>query len=111
MKTRTLNLIALAAVSVSAPMLGMASGASVLERCVKAFMADLSNQTTTTLKLRDSYYEPDQAFMPFRDASGSLMLTARDAHDNHAVGRAVCTIGSNGEVDLRAEPLVADYLH
>ena len=110
MKTRTLNLIALAAVSVSAPMLGMASGASVLERCVKAFMADLSNQTTTTLKLRDSYYEPDQAFMPFH-AGGALTLTARDAHDNHAVGRAVCIIGSNGEVDLRAEPLVEEYLH
>ena len=111
MKIRTLNMVALAAVSVSAPMIGLASGASLLDRCVSAFMTDLSNQTTTVLKLRDSHYETDQAFIPFRDSSGALTLTARDAHDNHAVARAICTINSHGEVDLRAESLVADNLH
>jgi hypothetical protein len=35
-----------------------------------------------------------------------MVLTARDAHDNHAVARAVCTVNSQGEVvELRAAPL------
>ena len=111
MKARTLTMIALAAAAVSTPVLSLAGGASVLDQCVKAFMNDLSNRTAGTLKLRDSYYESDSIFTPFRDANGALTLTAHDAHDNHAVARALCTVNSHGEVDLRAEPLVADNLH
>jgi hypothetical protein len=111
MKTPTTRLLALATISLSVPAFSMASNASVLDRCVSAFMTDLSNQTTTTLRLRDARYISDQTFTPFHDSTGALVLTARDAHDNHAVARAECTINSHGEVDLRAEPLVADNLH
>jgi hypothetical protein len=104
-------MIALAAAAMSTPMLSLAGGASVLDQCVQAFMSDLSNRGAGTLKLRESHYEPDQMFSPFRDSAGALTLTAHDAHDNHAVARAVCTVNSHGEVDLRAEPLVADNLH
>ncbi len=110
-KTRTLTMLALATSAAVVPAMTVAGAPSALERCVSAFVADLSNQSTTTLKLRDAHYESDQAFMPFLDASGSMTLTARDAHDHHALARAVCSIDPSGAVDLRAEPLVADNLH
>jgi hypothetical protein len=41
-------------------------------------------------------------------SSNEMTLTARDAHDHHAVARAVCTVNSQGDVlGLRSESLAA----
>jgi hypothetical protein len=108
MKRSTFAITALAAGMMCAPVISNAD--NMLDSCVQAFMAQMSGQTTATLKLRNSHYESDVAFMPLRAANGSLSLTAHDAHDNHAVAHALCTINSHGAVTLQAEPVTADNL-
>jgi hypothetical protein len=113
MKIRTFSIAAIAAGLVAAPMIGAAANSPVaLNSCVKAFMADLSAKAPNTLKLRDSHYVGQvgaQQNTLTLSGSSELELTARDAHDNHAVARAVCTVNSQGEVvDLRAAP--TDYV-
>ena len=114
MTTRTFQIAAIAAALAAAPMLGVAANAPVaLNSCVKAFMADLSNKVPGTLKLRNSHYEDDigstDSGLTLPGRRDEMVLTARDAHDNHAVARAVCTVNSQGDVvDLRAAPLFGD---
>lgn len=111
MTTRTLKIAAIAAAFAAAPMIGAAAEqATALNSCVKAFMADLSTKAPNTLKLRDTHYIGDSANSDSNLAvlagSSELTLTARDAHDNHAVARAVCTVTSQGDVlGLRSAPL------
>ena len=112
MKIRSFPIAAIAAGFVAAPMIGAAANSPVaLNSCVKAFMADLSAKTPNTLKLRDSHYvgsDESNGLTVFRGVD-ELTLTARDAHDNHAVARAVCTVNSQGSVvDLRAAPVGYD---
>jgi hypothetical protein len=111
MNTRTLSIAAIAAGLVTAPMLGSAANSSLaLDSCVKAFMADLSAKAPNTLKLREWHYV-DNGAAPASNltalaGANELELTARDAHDNHAVARAVCTVNSQGQVvDLRTAPV------
>jgi hypothetical protein len=113
MMTRTLKMAALAAAFGAAPMIGTASNQpAALDSCVKAFVAELSTKAPTTLKLVDTHYR-DVAGVPdgnLRVLAGSseLTLTARDAHDNRALARVVCTVNSQGEVlGLRTSAL--DY--
>jgi hypothetical protein len=112
MITRNLKMAAIAAALAAMPMIGAAaSQPTVLNSCVKAFVADLSSKRSGTLTLRGSHYvgdtgTPGSTFS--LSGSSELTLTARDAHDNHAVARAVCTVSSQGDVlELRAEPLSA----
>jgi hypothetical protein len=111
MTTRSFKIAAIAAAFAATPMLGVAANAPVaLNSCVKAFMADLSNKSPGTLKLRNAHYEDDigssDTGMTLPGSRDEMVLTARDAHDNHAVARAVCTVNSQGEVvELRAAPL------
>jgi len=109
MNTRTFSMAAIAAAFVTAPMIGAAANSpTALNSCVKAFMADLSTKAPNTLKLRDSHYVggSDIGNLGLSAAGGEMTLTARDAHDNHAVARAVCTVNSQNEVvELRAAPL------
>jgi hypothetical protein len=111
MNTRTFSIAAVAAGLVAAPTFGAAANSPVaLDSCVKAFMADLSAKAPNTLKLRDSHYidnggAPASNLTVFT-GTREMELTARDAHDNHAVARAVCTVNSQGEVvDLRTGSL------
>jgi hypothetical protein len=112
MNTRTTTIAAIAAALAATPMMSLAADSSeALNSCVKAFMTDLSSRSPATLKLRESRYIDNSAedygvAMP--ESTDALTLTARDAHDNHAVGRAICTVNSRGEVkQLRATPLAA----
>jgi len=111
MNTHSLKIAAIAAAFVATPMLGAAANAPVaLNSCVKAFMADLSTKAPGTLKLRDSHYDSDigtaDTGLALPGRRDEMVLTARDAHDNHAVARAVCTVNSQGSVvELRAAPL------
>jgi hypothetical protein len=111
MITRTFKMAAIAAVFAAVPVIGAAADQSTaLNSCVKAFMADLSSKATSNLKLRDSHYVNDAGAaygnLAVLASNNELTLTARDAHDNHAVARAVCTINAQGDVlGLRAEPL------
>jgi hypothetical protein len=113
MITRNLKMAAIAAALAAVPMIGAAaSQTTALNSCVKAFMTDLSTKRSGALKLRDTHYvgdagTPDGNFAVLSGAS-QLTLTARDAHNNHAVARAVCTVNSQGDVlELRAESLFA----
>jgi hypothetical protein len=111
MITRNLKMAAIAAALAAMPMIGAAaSQPTVLNSCVKAFMADLSAKRAGTLKLRGSHYVGDfgSSNLAALSSTSEMTLTARDAHDNHALARAVCTVNSQGEVlELRAEPLSA----
>jgi hypothetical protein len=113
MITRTLKMAAIAAAVAAMPMVGSAANApTALNSCVKAFMADLSNKGSGNLKLRDAHYVGDTSAsdgnLSVLSSSSQVTLTARDAHDNHAVARAVCTVNSQGDVlGLRSDPL--DY--
>jgi hypothetical protein len=112
MNTRKTTIAAIAAALVATPMICSAADSAVaLNSCVKAFMADLSSRSPATLKLRESRYLDNSAEdfgLATPERTDALTLTARDAHDNHAVGRAICTVNSRGEVmQLHATPLVA----
>jgi hypothetical protein len=113
MITRKLKMAAIAAALAAMPMIGAAaSQPTVLNSCVKAFMADLSAKRSGTLKLRSSHYVGDTGTpggnLAALSSTSELTLTARDAHDNHALARAICTVNSQGDVlELRAEPLSA----
>ena len=111
MKLHSITKIAAVAAIGAAPMLGMAATPPVvLDSCVKAFMTSLSTQKTAAFKLREAHYvgeagTPDSSPLALRGNS-ELTLTAHDAHDNHAVARAVCTVNAQGEVvDLHSTPL------
>jgi ribonuclease PH len=111
MMTRTLKTASIAAAFLAMPMLGSAADSTnALNSCVKAFMADLSAKAPNT-RLVDSHYINGNAVDGNLRAfsSGSEMtLTARDAHDHHAVARAVCTVNLQGDVlELHSEPLSA----
>ena len=114
MNIRNFSIAAIAAGFVASPMIGTAANAPVvLNSCVKAFMADLSSKTPNTLRLRDSRYVGDDSAsvgnLSVLGGTSALTLTARDAHDNHPVARAVCTVNSQGTVvDLRAAPVGYD---
>jgi hypothetical protein len=82
------------------PPLAAASSPAYLDGCVKAFMDSITSQKGA-IKLRESRYV--DTGLPL--GSSDLTMTARDAHDNHTVARAVCSIGVNGEVTLHAEPI------
>ena len=110
MINRTFKMAAIAAVFAAAPVIGAAADRpTALNSCVKAFMADLSSKVPNTLKLRDTHYSNDTGATDghLSAAGGSeLELTARDAHDNHAVGRVICSVNSQGDVlGLRAVSL------
>ena len=102
MNIRTVTIAALAAGCAAAPMLGVAADSSTaLNSCVKAFMADLSSHSATALKLREAHYVDDavdDTALVMAEPTDALTLLARDAHDNHTVGRAICTVNSHGEV-------------
>ena len=111
MMTRTLKMAAVATALAAVPMIGAAANQpAAFNSCVKAFMADLSSKAPNTLKLRDTHYNndtgaPDGNFS-VQGGSSELELTARDAHDNHAVGRVICSVNSQGDVlGLRAVSL------
>src|SRR5580693_4056805 len=103
MITRNLKMAAIAAALAAAPMIGAAASQPVaLNSCVKAFMTDLSTKSASSLKLRYAHYvadsgTPDGNFAVLNGIS-ELTLTARDAHNNHAVARAICTVNSQGDV-------------
>lgn len=111
MKTRSIKIAAAAAVIGAAPMLGMAANSQVaLDSCVKAFMATLSTSKASAFKLLDAHYVADAGAadgnMLVLGGRDEMTLTARDAHDKHAVARAVCTVNSHGEVtELHPAPL------
>jgi hypothetical protein len=114
MMTRNFKMAAIAAVFAAAPMIGAAADrTTAFNSCVKAFMMDLSSKAPNTLKLRDTHYNndtgaPDGNFS-VQGGSSELELTARDAHDNHAVGRVICIVNSQGDVlGLRAVSLGYD---
>jgi hypothetical protein len=109
--TRTLKTAAMAAAFLAIPMLGNAENAPhALNSCVKAFMADLSTRSPNT-KLVDTHYLTGSALdgnLMVLSTTSEMTLTARDAHDHHAVARAVCTVNSQGDVlGLRSQPLSA----
>jgi hypothetical protein len=111
MMTRTLKTAATAAAFLALPMLGSAANSpNAFHSCVKAFMAELSVKTPNT-KLVDSHYlngSPMDNNLMVLSSSNEMTLTARDAHDHHAVARAVCTVNSQGDVlGLRSESLAA----
>lgn len=104
MKTRTLKIALVATGLAALPMLSSAANSPPsMDGCVKAFMSLLSSKDGSALKLREAHYLDDGSLV---SATSELTLTARDAHDNHAVARAVCTADAQGQVvDVREEPL------
>ena len=104
MNTRTIKMALMAAGFATAPMLGVAANTpAAMDRCVKAFMANLSTTMRKTPKLQESRYINDHGVS---DTSTEWTLMARDAHDNHPIARALCTVNSSGQViDLHQEPL------
>jgi hypothetical protein len=111
MNIRSIKIAALAATIAGAPMLGVAANSQVaLDSCVKAFMTTLSTSKTGGFKLVDSHYVADagaaDGSMLVLGGRNEMTLTAHDAHDHHAVARAVCTVNSQGEViELHPAPL------
>jgi len=105
MLTHSIKIAAIAAGFATVPMIGAAANSmTALNSCTKAFVADLSAKTPTTLKVRDSHYETDSSWVT--GGTSELALTARDAHDKHMLARAVCTVNSQGEViGLQTAPL------
>ena|SRR5579862_4691559 len=107
MTTRSIKIAAIAAGFATVPLIGAAADSTTaLNSCTKAFVADMSAKASHALKLRDSRYVADSSWMA--GGTSELALTARDAHDNHTVARAVCTVNSQGEViGLQASPLLS----
>jgi hypothetical protein len=111
MNLRPLSIAAVAAAMVATPMLSVAANSPIaLDNCVKAFMTTLSSKNASGFKLNDAHYVGDsgasQGSLLVLGGGTELMLTAHDAHDNHAVARAVCAVNSAGEVtELRPAPL------
>ncbi|HWW21116.1 MAG TPA: hypothetical protein VNZ06_09955 [Steroidobacteraceae bacterium] len=109
MMTRTFKMAAIAAVIAAVPTIGAATDRPrALNGCVKAFMAELSTKMPNTLKLLNTRYldEAGASNLAALASNSELELTARDAHDNRAVARVICTVNSQGEVlDLRAASL------
>jgi hypothetical protein len=111
MTLRSLSIAAVATAIAGAPMLGVAADSQQnLDNCVKAFMTSLAAKSTTTLKLREAHYANDddapESHLMGLSGGVEMTLTARDAHDNHAVARSVCAVNSSGEVvELRPAPL------
>jgi hypothetical protein len=103
MNTRSIKIALMTAGFAAAPMFSVAANAPVaMDSCVKAFMANLSTTMTKTPKLQQWHYIDD---MP-GGTSTEWTLMARDAHDNHPIARAVCTVNPSGQViDLHQEPL------
>jgi hypothetical protein len=103
MIARTLTIAAMAASLAATPMLACAaSPTKKFNNCVKAFMADLSKTGPVTLKLRDSHYVGDHSFEvgDLESISGirEFELVASDAHDHHAIARAICAVNAQGDV-------------
>jgi len=102
MVIRTLTIAAIAASFSATPMLACAaSPQKAFNSCVKAFVADMSNDGAVRLKLRASRYV-DQG-LEIGDPSSisgdsELRLVARDAHDRHLVALAYCTVNAQGDV-------------
>jgi hypothetical protein len=89
---------AMAAGLATVPMIGAAANSTTaLNSCTKAFVADLSAKSAATLKVRNAHYVPGSSGS-FSGGTSELALTARDAHTNHTVARAVCTVNSQGAV-------------
>jgi hypothetical protein len=117
MMTRSIKIAAIAAGLATVPLIGAAANSpAALNSCTRAFMADLSSKIPKTLKLRDAHYiaggRAGDTNLLVLGGTSELTLTARDAHDNHAVARAVCTVNWQGDVvELRAAPLFSmdDY--
>ena len=113
MMTRTLKMAAVATALAAVPMIGAAANQpAAFNSCVKAFMADLSSKAPNTLKLLDTRYRDDlgtpDSTLGVLGGGDQLTLTARDAHDNHTVAHAICTVNLRGDVlGLRTVPL--DY--
>jgi len=107
MNARSLKIALITAGFAAAPMLGVAAnGRAAMDSCVKAFMANLSTTMAKTPKLQASHFIDDRADDQVGDGSTALTLMARDAHDNHPIARAECTVNRSGQViDLHQEPL------
>jgi hypothetical protein len=103
MNTRSIKIAVITAGLATAPMLSVAATATVaMDSCVKAFMTSLSTTVPKRLKLREAHLIDDHIV----GDSSELMLTARDAQDNHPIARALCTVNTWGQViDLHQEPL------
>lgn len=65
-------------------------------------MTDLSKKGPATLKLRDSHYFGDHSFevgdLESIGAIREFELVANDAHDHHAIARAICAVNAQGDV-------------
>jgi len=107
MNTRPFKIAVLTAGLAAMPALSMAANSpAAMDSCVKAFMAQLSTTMTRTPKLLQSHFIDNRFDNRLGAASTQLTLYARDAHDNHPIARAHCTVNSSGQfTDLRPEPL------
>lgn len=103
MNTRSIQIAVITAGLATAPMLSVAANSPpAMDSCVKAFMASLSATMAKTPKLRESRFIDDR----IGENSTEWTLMARDAHDNHPIARALCTVNTSGEViDLHYQPL------
>ena len=103
MNTRPIKIAVITAGLAIVPMLGVTANTPVaMDSCVKAFMSSLSTTMPKKPKLREAHLIDDH---PVADW-GALMLTARDAKDNHPIARALCTVDTWGQViDLHQQPL------
>ena len=103
MNTRSIKIAVITAGLATAPMLGVAANTPVaMDSCVKAFMTSLSTTMPKKPKLRESHLIDDRV----GGDSTELILTARDAQDNHPIARVLCTVNTWGQViDLHQEPL------
>jgi hypothetical protein len=99
MNTRSIKIAVITAGLVTAPMLSVAANSAVaMDSCVKAFMASLATTMAKTPKLRESHFIDDREISQIAQTSTEWTLMARDAHDNHAIARALCTVNSSGQV-------------
>jgi hypothetical protein len=103
MNTRLIKIAVITAGLATAPMLSGAANTPVaMDSCVKAFMASLSTTMAKKPALRESHFIDDRV----GHDSTEWMLMARDAHDNHPIARALCTVNTWGQViELHQEPL------
>jgi hypothetical protein len=105
MNIRSIKIAVMTAGLATVPILSVAANTPVaMDSCVKAFMASLSTTMPKKPKLRESHLIDGRV----AGDSNELMLTARDAQDNHPIARALCTVNPWGQViDLHQEPLRA----
>jgi hypothetical protein len=101
--TRSIKIAVITAGLASTPMLSVAANSPLaMDSCVKAFMVKLNSTMAKKPKLQNTRYINNGV----GQSSSELTLTARDAHDNHAIARAVCTVNTSGQViALHQEPL------